>query len=112
MRLHHRQGLAESKSCEQRAFHLELKEFCTRLTSEQQPDMRQVGKVICEWYRDCLEVEEAALHQERLGDCAFGLSRYRAVSQRPAITRPIAMSDTARPFLRTSRSVSAATPVW
>jgi hypothetical protein len=63
-------------------------------------------------YWDCLGADEAALHQERLGDCAFRLSRYCAVSQRPAITKPIAMSDTARPFLRTSRSFSAATPVW
>ena len=63
MRLHHRQGLVESKLCEQRASHAALKDFCDQLTLEQQKDMRRVGDFICRWYRDCLGKDEASVHQ-------------------------------------------------
>lgn len=111
MRLHHRQGLTESKLCQQRASRTELKDFCGELTSELQRDTRRIGKFICEWYRDCLGADEARRHQVLSTDCGVRLSRYRAVSQSPAMTSAMLMSDTARPFLRTSRSLSAATPV-
>lgn len=109
MRLHHRQGLVESKLCQQRAAHTVLKDFCGQLTLQQQQDMQRVGNFICQWYKDCLGKDEAQVDQPTAPD--LRLSRRRTASQSPSMTRPILTSETARPFRRTSRSFSAASPV-
>lgn len=109
MRLHHRQGLVESKLCQQRASHAALKDFCGQLTLQQQQDMRRVGNFICQWYKDCLGKDEARVHHSASPE--LRLSRRRTASQSPTMTRPILTSETARPFLRTFRSFSAARPV-
>jgi uncharacterized protein (DUF305 family) len=55
LRLHHREGIRESEACQSGASHQELKSFCTQMVGEQQKEMRQINRWICEWAQDCAE---------------------------------------------------------
>ncbi len=55
MRIHHRQGLDQTKDCEARATHPELRDLCGRQTVRQQQEERQIDSWLCQWFRDCVE---------------------------------------------------------
>jgi uncharacterized protein (DUF305 family) len=53
MSMHHRQALKDSKQCVDRASHAELKEFCTKMTADQQKEIDQMHTWLCDWHKDC-----------------------------------------------------------
>ncbi len=55
MRIHHRQGLDQTKDCEARATHAELRELCSRQTRGQQEEERRIDSWLCQRFRDCVE---------------------------------------------------------
>lgn len=55
MRLHHHEGVRESRSCETSVKHTELKSLCGRMVVEQEREIKQISAWICEWFRDCVE---------------------------------------------------------
>ena len=55
MRLHHHEGVRESRSCETSVTHTELKSLCGRKVVEQEREIKQMSAWICEWFRDCVE---------------------------------------------------------
>ncbi len=55
IRVHAREGLAESAACQARAAHDELKQFCADLNAAQNRALDNARRWICEWFRDCAE---------------------------------------------------------
>jgi uncharacterized protein (DUF305 family) len=43
---HHRDGLPEMKACQGRAVHAELKQLCSKMSKEQQDDIRQMQQMM------------------------------------------------------------------
>ena len=55
LRLHHHEGVSESKECQDRADHAELRNFCARMVREQEMEIGQANSWVCDWFRDCVE---------------------------------------------------------
>ena len=55
LRLHHHEGVDESKMCQVQAVHGELRSLCTTMVEEQEREVKQMNAWICEWFRDCVE---------------------------------------------------------
>ena len=55
LRLHHHEGVDESKTCQTQAVHSELRSLCATMIEEQEREMKQMSAWICEWFRDCVE---------------------------------------------------------
>ena len=55
LRLHHHEGVNESRDCQARASHPELKSSCSQMVNEQEQELKQMNTWICGWFRDCAE---------------------------------------------------------
>ena len=55
LRLHHHEGVDESRTCQARAVHSELRSVCATMLDEQEREVKQMNAWICEWFRDCVE---------------------------------------------------------
>lgn len=55
LRLHHHEGVNESRDCQARASHPELKTSCSQMVNEQEQELKQMNTWICGWFRDCAE---------------------------------------------------------
>jgi uncharacterized protein (DUF305 family) len=64
MSQHRRQALKDSKPCVERASHAELKELCTRMTT-QQKEIDQTHAWLCDWHKDCHSSGQGAATQKR-----------------------------------------------
>lgn len=55
LRLHHREGIRESRECQGQAVHSELRSQCGTMVEEQTRELKQMSGWICEWFKDCVE---------------------------------------------------------
>lgn len=55
MRLHHRDGSNDARSCQVQSNHANLKAFCGHWATQQEEQRQKINRWICEWFRDCAE---------------------------------------------------------
>ena len=55
IRVHAREGLTETKACEERAADARLKQFCGEMQAAQQRALENARNWICQWFKDCAE---------------------------------------------------------
>lgn len=55
LRLHHHHGIDDLTSCEGKASHADLKDFCRQESAVEKRQINQMTKWICQWFKDCLE---------------------------------------------------------
>ena len=55
LRVHHHEGIEESKECQVRSVHQELRTMCSTMVDEQEREDKQISAWICEWFKDCVE---------------------------------------------------------
>jgi uncharacterized protein (DUF305 family) len=55
LRLHHHEGVRESRECQAQGVHAELRLRCAVLAEDQEREIRQMNLWICEWLKDCIE---------------------------------------------------------
>jgi hypothetical protein len=55
IRVHAREGVIDSTTCQEQAIHPDLKQFCSELNSAQQRALENARRWICDWFKDCTE---------------------------------------------------------
>jgi uncharacterized protein (DUF305 family) len=55
IRVHARESVTESTTCQDQAMHPELKQFCSELNSAEQRALENARRWICDWFKDCTE---------------------------------------------------------